>query len=147
MSSDSKFQLPPGDYAIVNRVNASDGKRLALTFNGDGKNVTVTPFDSSSWTIENYKYDEVRATSLQHVKPKSNTKLEAALGPAVNVRPVGNYVFGITQDSSGWSIKDGDKKTSWSIHVAASGSEVVPLSESTGEKQRWVIVKAGTSLG
>ncbi|ELU39521.1 hypothetical protein AG1IA_06445 [Rhizoctonia solani AG-1 IA] len=48
MSSDSKFQLPPGDYAIVNRVNASDGKRLALTFNGDGKNVTVTPFDSSS---------------------------------------------------------------------------------------------------
>ncbi|GAB1520456.1 hypothetical protein RhiTH_003535 [Rhizoctonia solani] len=166
-----RYQLAAGEYYLLNRVLDSNGRRLYATHGGDGSNVTVTPYTGAAnqkWVVENYQYDAARATTLQRIKPADNQRLEAGLGPAVNIRPTGNYVYGITHDGSGWtyvqawdlnasglfadrfltttSIRDGDKSISWSIQIAAADSQVVPLAEAIGEKQRWVIYKVGTDL-
>ncbi|CAE6417629.1 unnamed protein product [Rhizoctonia solani] len=147
---ESMFQLDPGVYMIYNRVLNHTGQRLAMTFNGKDEPITVAPLDISSpkqrWVIENYGYDRRRATTLQHVKPQTDQDLEAGWGKSIVVLPIGNYVWGITKDGSAYTIKDGDKQISWSIHSASQGSAVVPVEDATGEKQRWIFHKVDTPL-
>ncbi|CAE6401441.1 unnamed protein product [Rhizoctonia solani] len=149
-NEESMFQLDAGVYIIYNRVLSPTGQRLAMTFNGTGEPITVAPLDTSSanqhWVIENYGYDRRRATTLQHVRPQTDQELEAGWGESIVVLPVGNYVWGITKDGSAYAIKDGDKQISWSIHSAIQGSNVVPVQDATGEKQRWIFHKVDTVL-
>ncbi|KAH7335381.1 hypothetical protein B0J17DRAFT_669920 [Rhizoctonia solani] len=149
-TEDYPFQLDPGVYTIYNRVLSPDGQRLAMTFNGKDEPITVTPLDTSAsrqrWVVENYGYDRRRATTLQHVKPQVDRELEAGWGKTIVVLPIGNYVWGITKDGSAYTIKDGDKQISWSIHSATQGAEVVPVQDVTGEKQRWIFHKVDTPL-
>ncbi|KAJ2919756.1 hypothetical protein MD484_g655, partial [Candolleomyces efflorescens] len=138
--------VTPGTYYIWSRVENAKGQRLAMTFNGNKQPITVTPLDTSNskqrWVIQDYKGD---SRGLQHVKPKDDQTLEAGWGETIYTLPVGNYVWGITQDN-GYVIKDGDKSISWSINDASNGVPVVPIKGSTGEKQRWVFHDANASL-
>ncbi|CCO37692.1 hypothetical protein BN14_11851 [Rhizoctonia solani AG-1 IB] len=149
-AEESAFQLDAGVYIIYNRVLSPTGQRLAMTFNETDEPITVTPLDPSSpnqrWVIENYEYDQQRATTLQHVKPQMNQELEAGWGESIVVLPAGDYVWGITKDGSAYTIKDGDKEISWSIHSAIQGSNVVPVQDATGEKQRWIFHQVDTAL-
>ncbi|KAG8772803.1 hypothetical protein FRC12_002882 [Ceratobasidium sp. 428] len=134
---------PPDTYIIYNRVLGASGRRLAMTFNGDKQPITVTPLDPSNvkqhWVIEDYD------SHTQHVKPRERQDLEAGWGESIYTLPLGNYVWNITSDN-GYVIKDGGRSIMWSINSATDKVSVVPIADSTGEKQRWVFHKVNTTL-
>ncbi|CAE6406260.1 unnamed protein product [Rhizoctonia solani] len=115
--------------------------------------MTVTPLDTSSSgqrastiiIISRITIPDIFLRNV-HIKPQVDQELEAGWGKAIVIMPVGNYVWGITKDGSAYTIKDGDKEISWSIHSATQGAEVVPVQDATGEKQRWVFHKVDTPL-
>ncbi|KAG8716926.1 hypothetical protein FRC09_014989 [Ceratobasidium sp. 395] len=71
----------PGTYWIYSCVRNEMDKKLAMTFNSEGKPVTVTPLDvsdsSQRWMIENYH-------DLQYVIPASHKDLKANYGETIN---------------------------------------------------------------
>ncbi|KAH7335382.1 hypothetical protein B0J17DRAFT_669923 [Rhizoctonia solani] len=148
--SSTHFQLDPGVYMIYNRVLSPFGQRLAMTFNGKDQPTTVTPLDPSSpkqqWVVENYGYDEERATSLQHVRPQTAQELESGWSDTIFATERKNQVWGITKDGSAYTIRDGGKTVTWGIQTAAQGTSVVPLKDATGEKERWIFHKVNTPL-
>ncbi|KAJ3487021.1 hypothetical protein NLI96_g3820 [Meripilus lineatus] len=129
----------PGTYYIYNRVHDSDGNQLAMTFNGNGRPITVTPLDTGDsrqkWVIQNYD------RRLQHIKPRDNQNLEAGWGDTIYTLPVGNYVWSITKDD-GYVITDGGNSIHWGIEGAYDGAAVIPSDKGGDEKKRWVFQRA-----
>ncbi|KAG8725803.1 hypothetical protein FRC11_001451 [Ceratobasidium sp. 423] len=139
MPSDSELQR--GIYVIYSRVLNAQGQRLALTFNGDQKPITVTPVElrntKQRWMIEKFGSDHFGGVSYRF-QPEGNPGLEVGWGKAVFTQPMGSSNWSVCNEESGSIIRDCWRTVSWSINSATNGAEVVPIGDATGEKQRWV---------
>ncbi|CAE6434236.1 unnamed protein product [Rhizoctonia solani] len=135
------WELQRGTYLIYNRVQNAQGQRLAITFNGDQKPVTVTPVGlrntKQRWIIERFGPDHFGGSGYR-VVPEENPGLEVGWGKAIFTQPMGSSNWSIYNEESGAIIKDCERRVSWSINSATDGAEVIPINDATGEKQRWV---------
>jgi hypothetical protein len=128
---------PAGSYVIYNRVLSPTGDKLAITFGGQGKNLTVTPLTNASTQI----WQIGSGTGTQTVVPASNTGLQVGWG---NPGPVpltpGGYVWTIRTGDNGYTIQDGGKTASWNLPSATGNSDVAitPGDQATNEKYRWI---------
>jgi len=128
---------PAGDYVIYNRVLSPTGQKLAITFHGNNKNVTVRPWASTTnqvWTLEDYD------RKTQSVSPKNAGRLQAAWGDnVVQVMNAGGYVWTIRGSNSGYTIQDGGVTVHWGVASATNGASVSIGKDAGGPDQRWVL--------
>ncbi|KAG8685104.1 hypothetical protein FRC11_011113, partial [Ceratobasidium sp. 423] len=102
----SASELQPGIYLIYNRVQNAQGQRLAMTFSGDQKPITVAPVElhntKQRWIIENYGIDTLGGSGYR-VKPEENPGLEAASDKTIFTRPIGprGPIWSIRSNESG----------------------------------------------
>ncbi|KAG8776774.1 hypothetical protein FRC12_000701 [Ceratobasidium sp. 428] len=139
------MSLPPepGTYWIYSCVRNEMDQKLAMTFNGEAKPITVTPLEVSNsaqrvsiisvpagprevclltflkfikWIIENYH-------ELQCVIPGSQKDLKANYGQTINTTGGdGHPCWIISPENNGYIIQDGKKSYFWGIESAADGT-------------------------
>ncbi|EGN94203.1 hypothetical protein SERLA73DRAFT_144703 [Serpula lacrymans var. lacrymans S7.3] len=126
-----------GTYVIYNRVLDASGRKLAITYNGEGNYATATPLsngDLQKWIIRDFD------PQTQSVTPATNSGLQAGWGSeGVEVLPAGNYVWTIRSSDSGYTIKDGGVTVNWGLGTAVEGQKIAIGSDTGNEKQRWIL--------
>ncbi|PPQ68409.1 hypothetical protein CVT26_006081 [Gymnopilus dilepis] len=128
----------PGCYAIYNRVLSPTGEKLAITYNGKGNTLTVTPFrnnsDSQIWQISNYD------SNTQAVVPNNDGSLQVGWGNAgAVVLPAHAYVWTIRSGYDGFTIQDGGKTQNWHLNNATDNALVAIAPDQGSERYRWVL--------
>jgi hypothetical protein len=113
-----------GNYYIIQRVLSPTGDKLAVTSNGQGQSVTLTPLANSAsqqWNITRYN------TDCQSIYPSGVTNLQ--LGPTITgggfialLQP-SNYNYQIRGPSYAIRVADGGP-VMWSVSSATADSKV-----------------------
>ncbi|KAI9459755.1 hypothetical protein HD554DRAFT_2330888 [Boletus coccyginus] len=125
-------QAPNGSFFIVSKTPTSDGKLLAITYNGVNSALT--------WILAPYN------TSSQTVSPKNDPILVAGTeGSNFTVKSlssgVHNWVIKLSGTLGVFTIIDGGLVNTWYINKAAVGESIAkgPGSHSV---QEWVLIVA-----
>ncbi|KAL4264966.1 hypothetical protein AB1N83_004515 [Pleurotus pulmonarius] len=116
---------------------------LALTFNGKGNLVTVTPWtknDKQTWSVNQFRTSVTRTFS-----PASDNSLQVAMHgrTAIDVRAANSYTWMPVNTADGVLIPDSGGNTNFWGLANAVVDQSVPFTEGNGsDKQHWIFVPA-----